>query len=343
MYTMSILTKQIIFKTSLVLLLLCSCTEEKKAEPAFEKPKPTAADTTLNEKTPSVEEVQIVPQEKLSGLANLTKLKNRADMRGHDQSVWQTAVVGTSFFKHDALQTHENANAQVNYQSGSVLKLKENTLVIFDKDPGQAELANDRVLLKNGELSGSTKKELWIFTNAGLVQIKSLKKNQKAQATLSINPQKKLKLVVNQGTADIIVKKNNTEFQKFSVAEKADFEFKAKVGFNLTDEKTISSDNIGVLSQASTRIKNATQAELIIEAPIDNATSSDEIFEVKGHLTELGAKLIINGEITDIEDDLSFKKKLNLSNGINLVVFQLVRSDSSVKFYRRNVRLSKTK
>lgn len=340
-------TRYNLLKTLALLLLFCSCSEEKKTSLAPEKiPPPIAeqvAPAPLNQVAPAPPEKVSPPPTIPSGLAVLKKLTNRADMRAHDESVWQTAVTGTDFFKHDALQTHEAAKAQIQYESGSTLELKEKTLIIFDKDPGFTDHTADRILLKNGELIGATKNELWVFTNAGLVQIKPRKKNQKAQATLSVNKERKLRVVVNSGSADLIFKKNEKEFQKFSLAEKTDFEFKAKADFDVATEKNIEASNIDLIAKASTDIKNPTLAELIIEAPLDNAASTEEKYEVKGRLTELGAKLLINGEITEIADDLSFKKTITLTAGTNLVVFQLVRSDSSVKFYRKNIRLSSNK
>lgn len=295
------------------------------------KPPPPVV-APLPEKAAAAPEVKVeeLPPKSL-GLAALKKLVNRADMRPHDKSVWQTAVTGTDFFKHDALQTHEGAYAQVKYESGSLLELKEKTLVIFDKDPGLTDRSSDRVVLKNGELVGTTKKELWVFTNAGLLQIKSNKKSQ-AKATLSINPERKLKITVNGGSAELVVKKNETEFQKFSLAEKSEFEFKAK-----------SDTDVVAVTKASVDIKKSTVAELQIDSPAENTTVTDEKLDVKGRLTELGAKLLINGELTEIADDLTFKKSLVLASGTNLVVFQLIRSDATVKFYRKNVRLNKDK
>ncbi len=311
-----------LLKIPAMLLFFTSCSEEKKAALPVETPPPVTI--------PVPAKIE-VPPPKISGLAVLKKLVNRADMRPHDKSVWQTAVTGTDFFKHDALQTHEGANAHVKYESGSLLELKEKTLVIFDKDPGLTDRSSDRVVLKNGELVGTTKKELWVFTNAGLLQIKSNKKSQ-AQATLRINPERKLKITVNGGSAELVVKKNETEFQKFSLAEKSEFEFKAK-----------SDTDVAAVTKASVEIKKPTQAELQIDSPTENATVTDEKLEVNGRLTELGAKLLINGELTEIADDLTFKKSLVLTGGTNLVVFQLIRSDASVKFYRKNVRLNKDK
>lgn len=315
-----------------VLLLFSSCSEEKKAVAPVVTPPAVTLPLPLPEKAITATEVKVEePPPKTLGLAVLKKLVNRADMRPHDKSVWQAVVTGTDFFKHDALKTHEGAYAHVKYESGSLLELKENTLVIFDKDPGLTDRSSDRVVLKNGELVGTTKKELWVFTNAGLLQIKSNKKTQ-AQATLSINPQRKLKITVNGGSAELVVKKNETEFQKFSLAEKSEFEFKAK-----------SDTDIVAVTKASVEIKKSTLAELQIDSPAENATFTDENLEIKGRLTELGAKLLINGELVEIAEDLTFKKSLVLAGGTNLVVFQLIRSDASVKFYRKNVRLNKDK
>ena len=319
--------KYSLFLFMAMLLLFSSCSEEKRAAIPVVAP-PPVANPVPQKVTAAPEEKTEVPPPKISGLAVLQKLVNRADMRPHDKSVWQTAVTGTDFFKHDALQTHEGAYAHVKYESGSLLELKEKTLVMFDKDPGLTERSSDRVVLKNGELVGTTKKELWVFTNAGLLQIKSNKKSP-AQATLSINPERKLKITVYSGSAELIVKKNETEFQKFNLAEKSEFEFKAKADTDVI-----------AIAKASIDIKKSTLAELYIDSPTENATVTDEKFDVKGRLTELGAKLLINGELTDIADDLSFKKTLALVSGTNLLVFQLIRSDASVKFYRRNIRLN---
>lgn len=331
-----------LFKTIVLLFVFCSCTEHKKPElpPPEVIPLPAVAPPVEVETAPPVAEV--APVAKLQGLAVLKKLKNRADMRLRDESVWQTAVSGSDFFRHDALQTHEVATAMIQYKSGSSLELKEKTLIIFDKDPGLTDRTSDRVLLKSGELIGTTKKELWVFTNAGLVLIKS-RKNIPAQATLRINKERKLKVVVESGSADLILKKNDKSFQKFTLAEKADFEFTATVDFNVATDKSIEENNIGIIAKASGDIKNSTLAELVIDAPLDNASSTDEKYLVKGRLTELGAKLLVNGEPAEIANDLTFSKSILLTAGTNLVVFQLVRSDASVKFYRKTIRFSGTR
>ncbi len=313
-----------LLNTLILLLIFCSCSEDKTQT---QPPSPEPVKVLVPEKPaePAQPVVETTPQKK-AGLASLKKLVNRADMREHDQSVWQPAVIGTDFFKHDALQTHEAANALIKYESGSQLELKEKTLVIFDKDPGLADRFSDRVLLKNGELTGVTKKELWVFTNAGLVQIKAVKKNQTAQATLKVNSDRKLKVEVSSGTADVFVKKDTLAIQKYKVAEKSDFEFKSKIEFDSPPDKNVS------------ELKTSAPAECLIDSPVDNADATDDKFEITGRLSDIGAKLLINGELVQIEENLSFKRIISLTEGTNLVVFQLVRSDASVKFYRKNIR-----
>lgn len=340
---MSNMTKHNLLVTVFLTLFFSACSEKKtEVEPAIQQSAPVASPTTAPVVTPLPPTVTPAstppPTETLPGtLAVLKKLTNRADMRPREKTVWQAANVGAGFFKHDALQTHETANANIRYESGSQLDLKQNTLIIFDKDPGLNNQAADRVLLKNGELVGATKKELWVFTNAGLVQIKAVKKNQQAQAVLKVGEEKKLKVTVNQGMAELILKKSEKEFQKFSLAEKSDFEFKPPVTLN------VATDNVDVLAKAAVEVKKTTSAELMIETPADDAVTTQEDFEVRGRMTEMGAKLLINGELAATADDLSFKKTLRLTDGANLVVFQLVRSDASVKFYRKNIRLNKAK
>ena len=313
------------FKIALFLLALTACSKE---ESPVSLPAPVAAPVI----EPAAPAPAPAPPKKTEGLAVLMKLKNRADMRAHDESVWQTAVTGTGFLKHDALQTHDAATANVRYESGSNLDLRENTLVIFDKDPGLSPGSPDRVLLKNGRLTGATKKELWIFTSAGLVQIKPAKKNQVAQTTLSVDSARKLSVAVTTGTAEVILKKSAVEFQKFNLAENTEHEFKAKADFDVPSDAT-----------AVPAVKSATQSDLVIEAPADNAISSADQVEVKGKLTEMGAKLLINGQLAEVADDLTFKKVIGLTEGTNLIVFQLVRSDASVKFYRKNIRYDKSR
>ena len=323
------------FKIVLLLLALSSCSKEETVTISTPVPSPVVQSLPVEQPVAVAAPAAApapAPVKKVEGLAVLIKLKNRADMRPHDESVWQAAVTGTGFLKHDALQTHDAATANVRYESGSNLDLRENTLVIFDKDPGLAVGSPDRVLLKSGRLTGATKKELWVFTNAGLVQIKSVKKNQLAQATLSVDSAKKLIVAVKTGTADVVLKKNATEFQKFNLAENTEHDFKAKAEFD------VSSDAATVPV-----VKSATLAELVIESPADNAISSTEQLEIKGKLTDMGAKLLINGQLAEVADDLTFKKSITLTEGTNLIVFQLVRSDASVKFYRKNIRYDKSR
>lgn len=310
-----------LFISIFIAVIFCSCTKEKEA-PVIITPPPVPAPVPP---AAVVEEPQALKP--TAGLAMLEKLSNKASTRAHAESIWQNAVAGINFSKHDALRTHEMATALIKYESGSKLELKEKTLIIFDKDPGVTENLADRVLLKSGELVGTTKRELWVFTNAGLVQLKASAKNQQpTKATVSVN-EKKMRVNVINGSADLILRNENKNFQKISLAEKSDFEFKANADFEIDE-----------IAKASGRIKNATLAELAVDSPPENAVSSEEQYVVKGKLSGLGAKLLINGESVEISDALTFSKTITLISGTNLVVFQLIRSDASVKFYRKNIR-----
>ncbi len=348
-----ILQKQCFLWTAI--LIVSSCTKESTNYPApiktakepvqiSEQEKPTqdksSPDKATSEKTVANSKNSAPTAKSASPLAILEKVKNRADMRAHNEIVWQSAALGANFFKHDALQTHDSATAQIKYKSGSQLKLKEKTLIVFDKDPGLNDKSIDRVVLNTGELTGVTKNELWIFTSAGLIQIKSQKNTQPASVTLTVNKERKLKVQVEQGTADVIIKKSESEFQKINVAEKSELEFTANTDLIAVSEKNIDLKNIENLAQISTQIKKPTLAELIIDTPNENETTTESKFEVKGRLTDLGAKLLINGDLVEIQDNLTYSKTINLNSGTNIIVFQLIRSDASVKFYRKNLRSS---
>ena len=280
----------------------------------------------------------------LNWLAQLKKRNREVDYRLHNESVWKKANTGHTFDRFDALQTQNSSQAQILYKSGSQLDVGENTLLVFDHDPGLSNnkktTKEDRVIVKNGELSGITKTELWIFTNSGLIQIKAPKdKKNIAQAQISIRDGKKLNVKLNTGTADIIVPKNNS-FIKLKMSPNSDIQFASQNPLFSKDSVPDESKLKG-LSQASTQINATSKTDLIIDSPKDGINTNSKNFEVHGHLTELGGKLIINGELINVADDLTFIKNITLSEGANLIVFQLIRTDGSVEFFRRSIKLNK--
>lgn len=302
-------------------------------------PTTTSATTaTTSETTPVVATPKTVAAEK-DWLAKLSKQTNQVEYRQRNQNIWNQAEGELSFMKYDALQTKNSATAEVVYQSGSTLDVKENTLIIFDEDPGKKKKAEDRVIIKAGQLTGRTKTELWVFTDAGLVQIKT-KKGQAnvtktAEAKVVVKNDRAVNIQVKNGTAEVIYKKDN-EYARLAVNENADVSIKPST--ELTSGVQVNADKVNELVTAQIKVAAIAQAELAIDFPADNALVQDAEIDVRGRLTGAGAKLLINGQLVEISESSTFSKKISLQAGTNLIVFQLVRSDSSVKFVKRSVR-----
>lgn len=270
-------------------------------------------------------------------LAKLLRQTNQVEYRKRNQNIWSRVEENSAFMKYDALQTKNASTAEVIYQSGSTLDVKENTLIIFDEDPGQKKKTEDRVIIKSGQLTGKTKTELWVFTDSGLVQIKAKKGGaaNMAEAKVIIKKDRAINVKVNQGTAEIIYKKEN-EFTRVAVAEKSDITLKPST--EVTSGLQVNEATVRELATAQVKTAVTVQADLNVEYPSDNALVQESEIVVRGRLTGAGAKLLINGQLTEISEAGSFSKKINLQSGTNLIVFQIIRSDSTVKFVKRSVR-----
>lgn len=332
------------------------CTPDQKTNPPTEhrtEPPSEPQHNNLNEKVESPspdKKTQVELQAKLKSdpkvnwLAQLKERKKDVDYRLHNESIWKKAPIDHTFDRFDAVQTQNASNAKILYQSGSQLDVNENTLLIFDHDPGlpnqkSPDKKEDRIIIKNGELTGATKTELWVFTNAGLVQIKApTGKKTTARAKISIPDGKKLNVQLSSGSADLIYVKNNN-FAKLKIGPNSDVQIMNEKSIFST-ESIPDESKLKALVQAAAQIKTSTKTALIIDSPKDGATTETKTFEIKGHLTDFGGKLIINGAIITILDDLTFTKKIELSEGANLIVFQLIRSDGSVEFLRRSLKLN---
>lgn len=306
--------------------------ESPKTEETFVAP-------AISEKTTQILEPKAEKPAITNWLAKLDSMQNRVEFRQRNESIWKPTEIGMIFARFDALQTQNQASAKVVYQSGSNLDVKDNTLLIFDHDPGKKKKSEDRVIVKNGELIGSTKTELWVFTNAGLVQIKPEAKTKIAKAKVSIQSDEKIQVKVDTGTADVVFKpKDNAPFEKIHVAPKSDVEITSAV--KLVDTtNSVSAVKLEEIAVAAEKVVKLTKAELIVEYPVDGAISSEAELTAKGRLTAAGGKLLINGEFVELREDFSFSKKITLQPGSNLIVFQVVRSDASVQFMRKSVRL----
>ncbi len=190
-------------------------------------------------------------------------------------------------------------------------------------------------MVKTGELTGTTVTELWVFTNAGLVQVKPTKLQKSAKIRLSFRNNDQLNVKVESGTADLVYRTPEKQFKKINISANNEINYKAP-SLVAPDSSLVNS-----LNTAAQEVTQITKTELSVDQPTDNLSVNAPEFEVTGKLSNIGAKLLINGDIVEMEADLSFKKKIQLTDGVNLIVFQLVRSDSSVQFVRRTLRYKK--
>lgn len=330
-----------------LMLFFCSCFKQpERNELNQSKEPPVQAELNLPneviEKPKPIEEIPLEKEKKSTDwLAQLSDFKNNVNSRAREESIWKPVDKGMGFIRFDALQTQDSSAAKVTYKSGASLDVKQNTLLIFDYDPGKNKKNEDRVIMSKGELVGSTKTELWVFTKAGLVQIKK-NPTQKAvaRARIVVGDANKLNLKVEQGNAELIYKKQD-EFKRIVVVEKSEIELRNTSSVvdieNFTESKVI--EQVKQVLQAEVQVKKITKAQIEISNLVEGVVVESSALELTGKLTAEGATLLINGEVVGLDQNLKFTKNLSLQPGVNLIVFQVVRSDGTVDFVRRSVRL----
>lgn len=265
-------------------------------------------------------------------LAKLTLETNDVEFRMRNQNVWKSAELDMTFSRFDAIQTKNSSTAEVIYLSGSSLDIKENTLLIFDEDPGQKKKKIDRVIVKSGHLIAKTKTELWVFTDAGLVQIKARKKP--AQARIEVKAEN-VKVSVQSGLAEVVYKKEK-DFVRLQVGEKSEATITS--GHKIFNGQQVDAEKLTEIVAANEQVKLLVNAKLEILEPTENELTAKAEYTVKGKITAPGAKVLLNGQLIEVATDLTFSKQISLQPGTNLLVFQLVRSDSSIEFIKRNLR-----
>ena len=254
---------------SLCLFTGCPAVQKPKVEAVSSQPTPPPSPPpTL---PPEVEPVKKTPT---NWLAELKEGTHTVDYRLHNESVWKKAEPGITFIRFDALQTQDDSKAKVLYKSGTQLDIKSNTMIIFDNDPGVDKNHEDRVVIKNGELVGTTRNELWVFTDAGLIQLKAEKnKHKAAQARVTLQPHQKLKINVQTGQADVIYT-DDKKIEKIQIAANKQIELNRPT--IKLDEKKLQE-----LIIAAPKIKTPIKSELIIENPKADTTTDQKTLKLK--------------------------------------------------------------
>ena len=268
-------------------------------------------------------------------IAMLKSSTNRVDFKSKSDGTWQAVTSDMNFYKFDSVQTQQQSTALVRYQSKSELDVKEKTLLVFDEDPGAKKKKVDRVILKAGDLLGKTNSELWILTDSGLVQI-SADKLKPGKARVQIKNDQ-FKIVVDQGTALVTIKNKNNEIQKIAVTQNNSVNLDTKkqllpiVNDNYADQTFDS-----VVNQAMA-IEKPTEQKVDLDNVSETEFTKKTVYQLSGQLSAVGAKLLVNGEIVQVGPDLKFLKDVKLTKGSNLIVLQVIRSDSTTQFIRKKV------
>lgn len=87
-----------------------------------------------------------------------------------------------------------------------------------------------------------------------------------------------------------------------------------------------------VKSNTANKIAAIPKIDFAVDFPPNETEVSEKQITVRGHVTEPGAKISINGASTEIGGDLSFEKTVNLDPGSNQIVFQLIGPTGYSKF-----------
>ncbi len=339
-------SKRLSFRASafLGLFILGAC-QNKVTPPNPELTSPTPLNQTSA--TPSPEPSIAADAVKNSStdrewLAEIKEIKPQVSFRMSQKAIWEDASVDKRLHRYDAVQTQENASARILYQSGSELKVASNSLIVFDQDPGQMKNLRpakvklnkktstpDRVLLRAGEVKGTTRSELWILSAGGLLKIDAkTQKDSRASATVAVKEGKTLKLTLTAGQGTLISTGKNIPLTLNTPVEVA-----APLP---TWAKTPTS---APAPQAwNPPVGENAQTEVTLSEPADGAQLTTNEVKVSGSLTATsGSKILVNGKIVEISADFKFETTVLLKPGPNVIVVQLITSDGKVKFYRRTV------
>lgn len=277
------------------------------------------------------------PTEARSYIAELTRFKPTVNYRRKEELTWQPVEAQLGFARKDALQTQTGASAEVRYNSGSTITLKENTLVVIDDDfHMQGKNKEDRAYLRVGKLEGRAKRELWLLTTAGLVKLKPAEKSSVAVATLSSKAdQGHVKLTLQKGQASVISRnpKGNITVQSINISTPVELPVTEKAAA----PSSLNPDWEPFLKTArTTKLEVPKIQRLELLRPADQEVLSSSEVTVEGKLDGTGGKVLINGKLIPVDAEL-FKSSVSLIPGANVISIQLIRDDGTTEFKRITV------
>lgn len=288
------------------------------------------------------------PKETKPTLAELKAFVSRVTYRREKEMNWQEAVLNIPFYRFDSVNTHEKSTAQIGFTNGSTVDMTENSLLIIN--PG-AEVTNwDRLLLRKGNLSAKTQKELWILTTAALVRMKPAREKTIARTKIAIEEGKKLQVVLEEGEGTMFETKSpgNLEDAKPSrlVVNKPvimaapvvanDFGTAEEVSWP-TPEKVDETERT-IASVPPPAKPNLTPPDFTITSPSDYSEVSTSSVTLKGKVRGQGVtSLLVNGKTITLGPKQDFAAAVSLNKGANAILIQLNRTEGTPVFRRWTV------
>lgn len=244
---------------------------------------------------------------------------------------WNDAQMALPLFENDALKTQERAAATIVYQigAGSTLSLRENTHIILSL-PGVSDRGDsDRGIVQTGEVTGSTPKELWLMTARALLRLRAKEGQRQGRGTLALSGTGKIKTTLHEGQATLYHTSERPREGKFAGTELT-LEKPLEIELNGTGKIEEAAEWAAVdLGAVIARQQASVPLDFSADLPVTNSEINRSQLKIRGKVTALGGKLMLNGKPIPVREDLRFETDMPLSFGANVIVLQLDRPDTT--------------
>lgn len=284
-------------------------------------------------------------------IATLQGLGSKVTFRRRDEHVWQDAREGLPLYEGDVVQTHAQGSANVLFENGSELDLSEKTLVILSLPEAESSKAvQSQAVLKDGNLRGRTRTELWLLTSSALFQMKPAASGETASAALAMREGERLRVELEKGTAAVLHQEKSGAVRRIALKPKEPVVLDAApvpAGFGtakdfvefaarpVVESKPQAAPPAKAAPAAKKTGNPAPAADIFIASPPDNAETLEATVTLSGSATRAGIQLLINGAEVRIDPKtLQFAHPVELRPGGNTVSIQLIQSDGKSTFRR---------
>jgi len=127
--------------------------------------------------------------------ASLIYMLREVRARKKGEAGWQSAKLNMKLFNGDAVRTLERSFAQIGFETGEILKIRENSLVIL-----RPEQEREEVELLSGELRAS---QAMVLTAAAIIEPRLEAKGTKPDFKARIRRDKSTEVAVYRGKVDV--------------------------------------------------------------------------------------------------------------------------------------------